>query len=190
MTEDYVLNFPLTLFSGNGDFLNVYSLSEKKLLYYEKLDFQFEDHVTSDEPESICELDPGVFLAVVNVTLSDGTKKVRLYRMEVPYQYEVEVKVQVGEDKPSVSRKTVLRGEAFEADYPEKEGYRIYEKKLAMWKIILPVCVGVVLLSAGFVFYLRVLQIRRIRKRKLEAEKRRRARIKWHNDEWNIDEIY
>ena len=111
----------------------------------------------------------------------------------------------------------------FEADYPEKEGYRIasvkidkkeidlekyqskytlksvqgahtisivYEKKLAMWKIILPVCVGVVLLSAGFVFYLRVLQIRRIRKRKLEAEKRRRARIKWHNDEWNIDEIY
>ena len=223
MTEDYVLNFPLTLFSGNGDFLNVYSLSEKKLLYYEKLDFQFEDNVTSDEPESICELDPGVFLAVVNVTLSDGTKKVRLYRMEVPYQYEVEVKVQVGEDKPSVSRKAVLRGEAFEADYPEKEGYRIasvkidkkeidlekyqskytlksvqgahtisivYEKKLAMWKIILPVCVGVVLLSAGFVFYLRVLQIRRIRRRKLEAEKRRRARIKWHNDEWNIDEIY
>lgn len=46
----------------------------------------------------------------------------------------------------------------------------VYEKKLAMWKIILPVCVGVVLLSAGFVFYLRVLQIRRIRKRKLEAE--------------------
>ena len=117
----------------------------------------------------------------------------------------------------------MLRGEAFEADYPEKEGYRIasvkidkkeidlekyqgkytlksvqgahtisivYEKKLAMWKIILPVCVGVVLLSAGFVFYLRVLQIRRIRRRKLEAEKRRRARIKWHNDEWNIDEIY
>ena len=47
----------------------------------------------------------------------------------------------------------------------------VYEKKLAMWKIILPVCVGVVLLSAGFVFYLRVLQIRRIRRRKLEAEK-------------------
>ena len=46
----------------------------------------------------------------------------------------------------------------------------VYEKKLAMWKIILPVCVGVVLLSAGFVFYLRVLQIRRIRRRKLEAE--------------------
>ena len=169
VTEDYVLNFPLTLFSGNGDFLNVYSLSEKELLYYEKLDFQF------------------------------------------------------GEDKPSVSRKTVLRGEAFDAEYPEKEGCRIasvkidkkeidlekyqskytlksvqgahtisivYKKKLAMWKIILPVCVGVVLLSAGFVFYLRVLQIRRIRKRKLEAEKRRRARIKWHNDEWNIDEIY
>ena len=146
-----------------------------------------------------------------------------MYRMEVPYQYEVEVKVQVGEDKLSVSRKTVLRGEAFDAEYPEKEGCRIasvkidkkeidlekyqskytlksvqgahtisivYEKKLAMWKIILPVCVGVVLLSAGFVFYLRVLQIRRIRKRKLEAEKRRRARIKWHNDEWNIDEIY
>ena len=117
----------------------------------------------------------------------------------------------------------MLRGEAFDAEYPEKEGCRIasvkidkkeidlekyqskytlksvqgahtisivYKKKLAMWKIILPVCVGVVLLSAGFVFYLRVLQIRRIRRRKLEAEKRRRARIKWHNDEWNIDEIY
>ena len=44
-------------------------------------------------------------------------------------------------------------------------------------------------MSAGFVFYLRALQIRRIRRRKLEAEKRRRARIKWHNDEWNIDEF-
>ena len=65
------------------------SLSEKELLYYEKLDFQFEDNVTSDEPESICELDPGVFLAVVNVTLSDGTKKVRLYRTEDVYKRQV-----------------------------------------------------------------------------------------------------
>ena len=106
-----------------------------------------------------------------------GQRRSDLYRMEVPYQYEVEVKVQVGEDKPSVSRKTVLRGEAFDAEYPEKEGCRIasvkidkkeidlekyqskytlksvqgahtisivYEKKLAMWKIILPVCVGVI----------------------------------------------
>ena len=63
-----------------------------------------------------------------------------MYRTEVPYQYEVEVKVQVGEDKPSVSRKTVLRGEAFEADYPEKEGYRIasvkIDKKRSIWKSI------------------------------------------------------
>ena len=53
-----------------------------------------------------------------------------MYRMEVPYQYEVEVKVQVGEDKPSVSRKTVLRGEAFDAEYPEKEGCRIASVKI------------------------------------------------------------
>lgn len=143
-----------------------------------------------------------------------------MYRMEVPYQYEVEVKVQVGEDKPSVSRKTVLRGEA-DAEYPEKEGCRIasvkidkkeidlekyqskytlsvqgahtisivYEKKLAMWKIILPVCVGVVLLSAGFVFYLKSPADTADPKRKLEAEKRRRARIKWHNDEWNMGNL-
>ncbi len=43
---------------------------------------------------------------------------------------------------------------------------------------------------AGGIFYLKVLQIRRIRKRKLEVERRKRARIKWQNDEWNIDEIY
>ena len=52
----------------------------------------------------------------------------------------LKLKVQVGEDKPSVSRKTVLRGEAFEADYPEKEGYRIasvkIDKKRSIWKSI------------------------------------------------------
>ena len=223
VAEDYILNFPLTLFSGNGDFLNVYSLSQKKCLYYEKLDFQFEDAVIRDEPESICELESGVFLAAVNVALSDGTSKVRLYKTEVPYQYEIAVKIQMGEDKPSVSKKTVMRGDTFEADYPEKEGYKIasvkvdkkevdletyqsryplksiqgahtisiiYREKLALWKIIVPICIGAVFFMAGFCFYLKVLQIRRIRKRKLEAEKRRRARIKWQNDEWNIDEIY
>lgn len=223
VTEDYILNFPLTLFTGNGDFLNVYSISQKKLLYYEKLDFAFEDAVVRDEPESICELEPGVFLAAVNVTLADGTNKIRLYRTEVPYAYEVQISMQMGEEKPSISKKTVLRGESFAASYPEKKGYRIesvtldskdidvekyqnkytvksvqrahkisvvYQQKLAMWKIALPISLAVAAMLAGGIFYLRVLQIRRIRRRKLEAERRKRARIKWQNDEWNIDEIY
>ena len=40
-----------------------------------------------DEPESICELEPGVFAAVVNVYNGDGSRKFYIYKTMVPYNF-------------------------------------------------------------------------------------------------------
>ncbi len=220
VTEDYILNFPLTLFSGVGDYLNVFSISQKKMLYSEKLDFQLEDAV-SDEPESICELEPGVFVAAVNVSKSDGSNWIELYRTEVPYLYQVTVTERLAGETAAETQETkdVLRGDSFSVAYPEKDGYRIasvtvdktgvdlekygdqytldniqgshsiqiiYDEEPGVLRIAVTVLV-LMLVIGSIALYLRVLQVRRIRRAKLRAEQRRRARIKWQNDEWNID---
>ncbi len=217
VTGDYILNFPLTLVSG-GDYLNVYSISQRKILSTEKLDFQFQN-VANDEPESICEVEPGVFVAVVNVKMNDGSRKMRLYKTTVPYNFQITVSKIMGDAEPVTSEQTILRGESFRAWYKEVDGYKlagvtvdkedvnlekhkesytleniqadhkiqiIYKEKSGMWKIVL-ISFLALLLAASFGFYLKVLQIRRIRRAKLEAERRRRARIRWQNDEWDID---
>ena len=80
---DYILNFPLTLFSGMGDFLHVYSISERQMIADPAIDFHFEG-ITSDEPESLCEIAPGEFLAAVNVTKEDGSRCLQFYRVMIP----------------------------------------------------------------------------------------------------------
>ncbi len=86
VSGDYIINFPLTLGLGIGDYINMYSISRKELVSDPKLDFQLGD-VSSDEPESICELEPGVFIAAVNVVEADGSRKIRIYKTMVPYNF-------------------------------------------------------------------------------------------------------
>ena len=83
VSGDYIINFPLTLNMGIGDYINMYSISRKTLVSESQLDFQFEN-VVIDEPEAIAELEPGVFLAAVNVQYTDGRRTVCLYKTMVP----------------------------------------------------------------------------------------------------------
>ena len=118
---DYIFNFPLTLDWGIGDFLHVYSISRRTMVTAPQLDFRF-DNITHDEPESLCEIEPGVFLAAVNVTNTAGERKIRFYKTEMPYYFQVTVK---GENGTVSESGKVLRGESFPVTYQAEEGYEL-----------------------------------------------------------------
>ncbi len=118
---DYIFNFPLTLDWGIGDFLHVYSISRRTMVTAPQLDFRF-DNITHDEPESLCEIEPGVFLAAVNVTNTAGERKIRFYKTEMPYYFQVTVK---GENGTVSESGKVLRGESFPVTYQAEDGYEL-----------------------------------------------------------------
>lgn len=117
---DYILNFPLTLNMGIGDYLHVYSMSRRALVAAPQIDFRF-DNVTSDEPESLCEIEPGVYLSAVNVIETDGAKKIRFYKIELPYYLYVNVTNDAGE----TTTQRVFRGEDLRIDCRPEEGYQL-----------------------------------------------------------------
>ena len=78
----------MTLHMGIGDYLNVYSIAEKKLLLSSQITFPFTD-VKNEEPEGICETGPGEFLAAVSEDRNDGR------RMDKP-TYEQFMKIYEG----------------------------------------------------------------------------------------------
>ena len=121
VSGDYILNFPLTLNMGIGDFLHAYSISRRTMVADPQIDFQFTD-IASDEPESLCEVEPGVFLAAVNVINTAGERKVRFYKTEVPYYMDVTVTAENGTISESGK---VLRGESFPITYEAAEGYEL-----------------------------------------------------------------
>lgn len=118
---DYIINFPLTLDWGIGDFMHVYSLSRRTMVTAPQLDFGFEN-ITHDEPESLCEIEPGVFLVAVNVTNTSGERKIRFYKTEIPYYFQVTVK---GENGTVCESGKVLRGESFPVTYKPEDGYEL-----------------------------------------------------------------
>ena len=120
VSGDYILNFPLTLNIGIGDYLHVYSISRRALVAAPKIDFRLEN-VVMDEPESLCETEPGVFLAAVNVEGADGVKRARFYQIEVPYNLYVNVTYN---DK-KMTRQRVSRGEDVQIDCTPWEGYEL-----------------------------------------------------------------
>lgn len=124
VSGDYIMNFPLTLGLGIGDYLNVYSISKRELVTMPKLDFKFEN-VASDEPESLCELEPGVLLAAVNVATTAGESKIRFYKTELPYYFEVAAKAENG--KVSAKTEKVLKGSDYELEYTPADGYEFSE---------------------------------------------------------------
>ena len=71
--------FPLTMHLGIGNFIQTYSLSQKTLLADDTVDFGFSDDITINEPEGLCETNPGEFIAIVNVTKADGGRYVQFY---------------------------------------------------------------------------------------------------------------
>lgn len=202
VSGDYIINFPLTLNMGIGDFINVYSISRRALVSCPQLDFGLENAIL-DEPESICELEPGVFAAVVNIYYEDGRREFGIYKTMVPYNFTA-AKVEEEEAQPvqadDVKAENTETAESEEPKEP-KEAQDSSEKKpepeqkkvsfmdsakqlmkttYSMKSIMKVALVVFFALDIVLVVYLKVLSVRRKRKRKLEHARRERQRIQQH----------
>lgn len=176
VSGDYIINFPLTLGLGIGDYIHMYSISRREMVSDAQLDFRFEN-VVSDEPESICELEPGVFLAAVNVDYADGRRSICLYKTMVPYNFPLEESVKPSENTEE-SKKAAKDTEKKE-DTASKEDTGAKGTTVKYLHIILKaelVILGV--LVALLAAYIRYVRVQRERRRKLERARRERERIR------------
>ncbi len=194
VSGDYIINFPLTLGLGIGDFLNVYSISRKELVSCPQIDFGLEPG-TVDEPESICELEPGVFAAVVNVYHADGRRTFSVYKTMVPYNFpavkteeEPKEEEQAGEEpkEEEQAEETSAREQEGGDDQKEEEEkpsltervQSLMKTTYSMKTIMKTALIIFFALDIVLVAYLKVLAIRRKRKRMLEKARRERQRIR------------
>lgn len=193
ISGDYIINFPLTLGLGIGDYINVYSISRRTLVSDPQLDFQLGD-VLSDEPESICELEPGMFIAAVNVVEADGSRKIRFYKTMVPYNFPAEPAEEkeepVGDagmtEEGSQKEELAVSAEDGAGSQKEKEekislserAGQLLKTTYSMKSIMKTAVIIFIALDTVLVVYLKVLAIRRKRKRKLERARRERQRIR------------
>ena len=175
VSGDYIINFPLTLFMGIGDYVNMYSISRRALVSESLLDFQFEG-VVQDEPEGICELEPGVFAAVVNVNYEDGRRTACVYKTIVPYDIPLDM-IDGGETaKDPLEDSGQGVGNDVENDVAAVENASPVPFEIG-WKLVLPIVAAVVLVMAALTYW-RLQAIRRERVRKLRQARRERERIR------------
>ena len=123
VSGDLFFIFPLTMHLGIGNFIQTYSLSQKTLLADDTVDFGFSDDITINEPEDLCETNPGEFIAIVNVKKADGGRYVQFYRTRVPYLFTVSTSAA---EHGSVSKGGEFsRGEEKTVSYTADEGFRL-----------------------------------------------------------------
>ena len=135
VSGDLFFLFPLTMHLGIGNFIQTYSLSQKTLLADDTVDFGFSDDITINEPEGLCETNPGEFIAIVNVKKADGGRYVQFYRTRVPYLFTVSTSAA---EHGSVSEGGEFsRGEEKTVSYTADEGFRL--AKLSVDGLYLPV---------------------------------------------------
>lgn len=175
VSGDYIITFPLTLGLGIGDHIHMYSISQKAMVSDSVLDFDFEN-VTQDEPESICELEPGVFLAAVNVDLDDGSRKIYLYKTMVPYNFTSEEEALASDTDTVSGNSTDDTEESASTAESREEGSAVRAAAAA----------GGFAVAAGGVVavYMWILSIRRERRRKLEAARKARDKIHYQYDDF------
>lgn len=123
VSGDYFINFPLTVSMGIGEYIHMYSISRKEQVSSSQLQIDYGDNVAYHEPESICELNPGEFLAVVTVTYTDQTRALRLYKTAVPYTFSVTTTGENG--TVSQSNTDIQRGENFTVTYSPDDKYKV-----------------------------------------------------------------
>lgn len=122
VSGDYVINFPLTYGMNIGEYMHVYSLSRRTTVASVPLDFQLMDYIQI-EAESICELEQGVFLTIVNVVDSSGGRRCCFYRTVLPYYFTVNVTGDKGTVTEGSTR--VSRGESYPITYTPNPGYEL-----------------------------------------------------------------
>lgn len=123
VSGDYFMNFPLTLSMGIGNFIHMYSISRKAQVSSAQVNIAFEDDVAYEEPESICEVNPGEFLAVFTVTFKDQSRVLRLYKTTVPYAFSVTTSGENG--TVSQSDTEIQRGEDYTVTYTPNDKYQV-----------------------------------------------------------------
>lgn len=177
VSGDYIINFPLTLNMGIGDYINVYSISRRMLVSESQLDFQFEN-VIMDEPESIAELEPGVFLAAVNVQYGDGRRAICLYKTMVPYAFDATMgesgdgEENTDQNVENSSEKSKSGEKQSKSEKAEKQtsNHRLRNALRIVFCILL-------VLAAALLLYSRHVALERERRRKRDRARRERERI-------------
>lgn len=122
ISGDYIINFPLTLNQGIGNYLNVYSMSQRALMQDMQMPLAT-DGPLKEEPEGLCEINPGEFVALDNMDFGDGRRLFRFYRTTVPYYFNVNVSAENGAVQQSAGQ--VLRGESCTINLAANEGYEL-----------------------------------------------------------------
>lgn len=158
VSGDYIINLPLTLNLGIGDFIYMYSISRREMVSDAPLDFHFEN-VVFDEPESICELEPGVFVVAVCVIYEDGRKTNCFYRTSVPVK------------DTALASDASRAASAGEESLVEEAGQKIHASLLIKRLLaLLAVLILLLLLRVRYII------VQRERRRKLRRAKRARKR--------------
>ena len=188
VSGDYIINLPLTLNMGIGDYINMYSISRRVMVSDTQMNFNFEG-VSADEPESICELEPGLFAVTVTQSYADGRRTVAVYKTMVPYNFPAaDIQKSTEPISEDVSTPEIVASEKQENQHvistPVKQKMSSLAKlkskiKLPsvkqVLKVMLLLMVAIVIFLA---FYMRLIAIRRERQRKLEKARRERKAIR------------
>lgn len=198
VSGDYIINLPLTLNMGIGDYINMYSISRRVMVSDTQMNFNFEG-VSADEPESICELEPGLFAVTVTQSYADGRRTVAVYKTMVPYNFPAaDIQKSTEPISEDVSTPEIVASEKQEDQHvistPVKQKISSLAKlkskiKLPSVKQVLKVVLLLVVAIVIFLaFYMRLIAIRRERQRKLEKARRERKAIreKYEDEERRI----
>lgn len=188
VSGDYIINLPLTLNMGIGDYINMYSISRRVMVSDTQMNFNFEG-VSADEPESICELEPGLFAVTVTQSYADGRRTVAVYKTMVPYNFPAaDIQKSTEPISEDVSTPEIVASEKQEEQHvistPVKQKMSSLAKlkskiKLPSVKQVLKVMLLLVVAIVIFLaFYMRLIAIRRERQRKLEKARRERKVIR------------
>ena len=188
VSGDYIINLPLTLHMGIGDYINMYSISRRVMVSDTQMNFNFEG-VSADEPESICELEPGLFAVTVTQSYADGRRTVAVYKTMVPYNFPAaDIQKSTEPISEDVSTPEIVAREKQEEQHvistPVKQKMSSLAKlkskiKLPSVKQVLKVMLLLVVAIVIFLaFYMRLIAIRRERQRKLEKARRERKVIR------------
>lgn len=188
VSGDYIINLPLTLHMGIGDYINMYSISRRVMVSDTQMNFNFEG-VSGDEPESICELEPGLFAVTVTQSYADGRRTVAVYKTMVPYNFPAaDIQKSTEPISEDVSTPEIVAREKQEEQHvistPVKQKMSSLAKlkskiKLPSVKQVLKVMLLLVVAIVIFLaFYMRLIAIRRERQRKLEKARRERKVIR------------
>ena len=188
VSGDYIINLPLTLHMGIGDYINMYSISRRVMVSDTQMNFNFEG-VSGDEPESICELEPGLFAVTVTQSYADGRRTVAVYKTMVPYNFPAaDIQKSTEPISEGVSTPEIVASEKQEEQHvistPVKQKMSSLAKLKSkirlpsvkqVLKVMLLLVVAIVIFLA---FYMRLIAIRRERQRKLEKARRERKVIR------------